>query len=175
MTPVRTEATLVEAGLRAEIRLLGQLLGDTLREHEGVPPYELEESVRNRTKALPQEYDSRDEAALVWGADPRFLAVDYGDDRFTRGRPHPMIDNTIRLEAVRRAEGLLYLDVVLGSGAHPDPAAELAPALAGRPAVVVLVGTDGDPQGLARQRAAFEAAGATAFLSNSRAARSLVA
>jgi len=43
MTPVRTEATLVEAGLRAEIRLLGQLLGYTLREHEGVPLYELEE------------------------------------------------------------------------------------------------------------------------------------
>ena len=65
MTPVRTEATLVEAGLRAEIRLLGQLLGDTLREHEGVPLYELEESIRNRTKALRQEYDARDEAALV--------------------------------------------------------------------------------------------------------------
>jgi FdrA protein len=116
----------------------------------------------------------RDEAALIWGGDPRFSAVDYGDDRFTRGRPHPMIDNTLRLEAIRRAEGLLYLDVVLGRGAHPDPASELAPALAGRPAVVVLVGTDGDPQGLARQRAAFQAAGAAVFISNARAARALL-
>jgi FdrA protein len=113
----------------------------------------------------------RDEAALIWAGDPRFTAVDYGDDRFTRGRPHPMIDNTLRLEAIRRAQGLVYLDVVLGLGAQPDPAAELAPALAGRPAVVVLVGVEGDPQGLARQRAAFEAAGAAVFLSNARAAR----
>ncbi|HEY7200284.1 MAG TPA: FdrA family protein, partial [Candidatus Dormibacteraeota bacterium] len=87
---------------------------------------------------------------------------------------HPMIDHRLRLDAVRRAEGLVYLDVVLGHGAHPDPAAELAPALAGRPAVVVLVGTDADPQGLSRQRAAFEAAGARVSMSNARAARSLV-
>ena len=115
----------------------------------------------------------RDEAALIWAGDPRFTAVDYGDDRFTHGRPHPMIDNTLRLEAIRRAEGLVYLDVVLGLGAHADPAAELAPALAGRRAVVVLVGVEGDPQGLARQRAAFEAAGAAVFLSNARAARAV--
>jgi len=119
----------------------------------------------------------RDEAALVWAADAapgRFTAVDYGADRYTRGRPHPMIDHRLRLDAIRRARGLVYLDVVLGHGAHPDPAAELAPALEGRPAVVVLVGTEADPQGLARQRAAFEAAGARVHLSNSRAARSLL-
>lgn len=119
----------------------------------------------------------RDEAALVWAADRdpgRFTAVDYGGDEYTRGRPHPMIDNRLRLEAIRRAPGLVYLDVVLGHGAHPDPAAELAPALRGRPAVVVLVGTEADPQRLSRQRAAFEAAGAAVHLSNSRAARSLL-
>ncbi|HEX6350224.1 MAG TPA: FdrA family protein [Candidatus Dormibacteraeota bacterium] len=116
----------------------------------------------------------RDEAAAIWGDRPGFNAVDYGDERFTRGRPHPMIDHTLRLDAIRRAEGLVYLDVVLGRGAHPDPAAELAPALAGRPAVVVLVGTDADPQGLSRQRTAFEAAGAAVFTSNSRAARAVL-
>jgi len=119
----------------------------------------------------------RDEAALAWAADARpgrFSATDYGADEHTRGRPHPMIDHRLRLEAIRRADGLVYLDVVLGHGAHPDPAAELAPALAGRPAVVALVGTDADPQGLSRQRAAFEAAGAGVFVSNARAARSLV-
>jgi FdrA protein len=68
----------------------------------------------------------------------------------------------------------VYLDVVLGRGAHPDPAAELAPVLVGRPAVVVLIGTESDPQRLSRQRAAFEAAGARVYLSNSRAARSLL-
>jgi phosphoenolpyruvate carboxylase len=65
MSASTTEATLVEAGLRAEIRLLGQLLGETLREHEGLPLYELEESIRLRTKALRQHYDAADEAGLV--------------------------------------------------------------------------------------------------------------
>jgi FdrA protein len=116
----------------------------------------------------------RDEAAVIWADDPRFTAVDYGADEYTRGRPHPMIDNRIRLEAIRRAQGLVFLDVVLGRGAHPDPAAELAPALAGRPALVALVGVEEDPQRLSRQRAAFEAVGARVYLSNARAARSLV-
>src|SRR5204863_2976754 len=118
----------------------------------------------------------RDEAALVWAGDAtpeRFTATDIGSGEHTRGRPHPMIDQRLRLEAIGRARGLVYLDVVLGHGAHPDPAAELARALAGRPAVVALVGAEADPQGLSRQRAAFEAAGARVHLSNSRAARSL--
>lgn len=118
----------------------------------------------------------RDEAALIWAGDRsgRFSAIDYGADDYTRGRAHPMIDHTVRLEAIRRAGGLVYLDVVLGRGAHPDPAAELAPALSGRPAVVVLIGVEADPQRLSRQRAAFEAAGARVYLSNSHAARSLL-
>lgn len=115
----------------------------------------------------------RDEAVIIWSDNPRFSAVDYGAEEFTRGRPHPMIDNTIRLEAIRRAGGLVYLDVVLGRGTHPDPASELAPALRG-PAVVVLIGTTSDPQGLEKQRKAFEDAGATVFFSNARAARSLL-
>ena len=65
MSATSIEATMVEAGLRAEIRLLGQLLGETLREHEGLPLYELEESIRLRTKALRQEYDAAAEATLV--------------------------------------------------------------------------------------------------------------
>jgi len=65
MSASTTQSTLVEAGLRAEIRLLGQLLGETLREHEGLPLYELEESIRQRTKALRQQYDPADEATLV--------------------------------------------------------------------------------------------------------------
>src|SRR2546429_3985806 len=60
-----TEATLPEAGLRAEIPLLGQLLGETLREHEGVALYELEESIRQRTKELRPHYDAAEEGALV--------------------------------------------------------------------------------------------------------------
>src|ERR1700693_2869687 len=65
MSASTTQSTLVEAGLRAEIRLLGQLLGETLRKHEGLPLYELEESIRQRTKALRQQHDPADEATLV--------------------------------------------------------------------------------------------------------------
>ncbi|HEY8677461.1 MAG TPA: phosphoenolpyruvate carboxylase [Candidatus Dormibacteraeota bacterium] len=63
------ELALPEAGLRAEIRLLGQLLGETLREHEGVALYELEESIRLRTKALRQHYRADEAAELVAALD----------------------------------------------------------------------------------------------------------
>jgi FdrA protein len=74
---------------------------------------------------------------------------------------------------------VLLLDVVLGYGAHPDPAGQLAPlvdaALAARPGglsvVVALCGADGDPQGLAAQAAALRDAGALVTRSSARAAR----
>src|ERR1700682_4261154 len=65
MSASTTEAILPEAGLRAEIRLLGQLLGETWREHEGLALYELEQSIRLRTKELRQRYDATEEASLV--------------------------------------------------------------------------------------------------------------
>jgi FdrA protein len=115
------------------------------------------------------------------------LMVDFGDDGLTQGRAHPMIDPTLRLEHLARlaadpATGVLLLDVVLGHGAEPDPAALLAPALeravetAGRPlpVVVACVGTDHDPQGLTRQASALAAAGAEVHLSNARAVRRAV-
>jgi FdrA protein len=108
--------------------------------------------------------------------------VDFGDDELTVGRPHPMIDGTLRLErlATEAADpscAVVLLDVVLGYGADPDPAATLAPAVAaarqhGTAVVVALVGTAGDPQDRDRQAAALCAAGAHVFASNARAARS---
>jgi FdrA protein len=108
--------------------------------------------------------------------------MDLGDDRFTLGRPHPMIDLRQRCamlvaEASGPEVGVLLLDVVLGYGAHPDPASELAPALCqaqriasgqgrGLACVAVLCGTDGDPQGMEKQRAALEEAGAVVVPSN---------
>jgi FdrA protein len=108
--------------------------------------------------------------------------IDFGDDELTRGRAHPMIDQSLRLErlaaeAADPAVTVVLLDVVLGHGAHPDPAAELGPAIAaargsGRVAVVVsLIGAASDPQGLGRQAAALQAAGADVFASNAAAAR----
>ncbi|MBI2244350.1 MAG: FdrA family protein [Nocardioides sp.] len=122
------------------------------------------------------------EAALVAGellgeADGHTF-VDFGDDEYTTGRAHPMIDPSIRLEHLARAAadpttGVLLLDVVLGHGAEPDPAASLAPALAGvaQPVVVAVVGTAGDPQGRDRQVRARVDAGAEVHLSNAGATR----
>jgi FdrA protein len=107
--------------------------------------------------------------------------IDFGDDELTAGRAHPMIDPSLRLqrlaaEAADPAVAVVLLDVVLGHGAHPDPAAELGPAIAavrgsGVAVVVSLIGAASDPQGLAGQAAALEAAGADVFASNAAAAR----
>jgi FdrA protein len=124
---------------------------------------------------------------------PRHTMVDFGDDELTRGRPHPMIDGTLRAEwIVAQAKAaaeqgtflVLLLDVVLGHGAAPDPAADLVPALTqaatvaadvGFAAVVSLCGTEGDPQGLDRQAGSLAEAGAQVHLSNADAARAAVA
>jgi len=106
--------------------------------------------------------------------------VDLGDDVYTVGRPHPMLDGTVRREWIAReaadpSTAVVLLDVVLGYGAHPDPAGELAPALTAARAKVAIVasvcGTSGDPQGLARQEETLRAAGAIVMPSNAQAAR----
>ena len=104
--------------------------------------------------------------------------TDFGDDAYTRGRAHPMIDPALRLEALAEVPpgDVVLLDVVLGHGADPDPSARLAPGIAaavarGVPVVVALVGSEGDPQGLNAQAEAVRAAGAAVFTSNAQAAR----
>jgi FdrA protein len=110
------------------------------------------------------------------------VVIDFGDDALTVGRAHPMIDPTLRLEAIsnlaaRQEPAVLLLDVVLGYGADPDPAASLVPALTAArkhvplPVVVALIGTDADPQGWSRQADALAAAGAAVFASNAAATR----
>jgi FdrA protein len=113
--------------------------------------------------------------------------IDLGDDVFTRGRPHPMIDLRLRndriLEEASDAEvAVILLDVVLGFGSHADPASELVPAIRkaqaaakkkGRTVAFVasVCGTDEDPQGLERQEAALREAGVLLTESNAGAAR----
>lgn len=93
--------------------------------------------------------------------------VDLGEDEFTVGRLHPMMDNEMRIrrlmeEANDPEVAVIMLDVVLGYGSHPDPASELAPAIAKATAlakkngrhlevVAVVTGTDEDPQNLDSQ------------------------
>jgi FdrA protein len=121
-----------------------------------------------------------EEAAIIAGTIPHTM-TDFGDDRYTRGRAHPMIDPTLRLERLAAettggACAVVLMDVVLGYGAEPDPAASLAPVIeqAEVPVVVSLCGTAGDPQDRDRQAQALAAAGAAVFASNAAAARHAV-
>ena len=97
--------------------------------------------------------------------------LDLGDDAFTQGRLHPMMDQDLRLRRFRQEAadpevGLILLDFVLGESAHPDPASVWAPeivmARTARPieVLVLLIGTDEDPQGCRAQARALEEAGA---------------
>jgi FdrA protein len=108
--------------------------------------------------------------------------IDLGEDEFTVGRLHPMMDNDLRIrrlekEAADPQVAVIMLDVVLGYGAHPDPAGELAPAIARAKAiaekegrylevVAVVCGTDEDPQDLAYQIQQLEDVGAWVDTSN---------
>lgn len=112
--------------------------------------------------------------------------LDLGDDLFTVGRLHPMLDMTLRIqrlaqEAADSEVAVLLLDVVLGQGVHPDPAGALVPAIvaagdaaakAGRHLAVVasVCGTDEDPQHRGRQVERLEAAGILVEETNARAA-----
>src|SRR6266702_4813888 len=164
--------------------LRGLFAGGTLCEEamviaaERLGPVYSNVPLRPEWRLGPRAGPGRDAAA-------RHVMIDFGDDELTAGRPHPMIDQRLRLdwlaaEAADPATAVIMLDVVLGHGAHPDPAAELAPAIAavragraGRelPVVVSLIGARSDPQGLTAQATALAAAGADVFASNAAAAR----
>ena len=108
------------------------------------------------------------------------LCLDLGEEEFTRGRPHPMIDPEARLELLRDqaydpAVAAVLLDVVIGDGAHPDPAAVLAPVAAevvasGAAVVAYVLGTGRDPQDLHRQRSIMRQSGCVVAGTNARAA-----
>ena len=90
------------------------------------------------------------------GSGTSHVLIDLGSDEYTRGRPHPMIDPTVRDEELTKALAdptlaVILLDVVIGFGAHPDPAGTIVQVVAAagteRPIVVASVtGTDDDPQ-----------------------------
>jgi FdrA protein len=109
-----------------------------------------------------------------WGLpapDGAHVCLDLGEEEFTKGRPHPMIDPEARIEHLR-TEGarpdvaVVLLDVVLGHGSHADPAdlfadvcSELRDGGRGPAIVAYVLGTANDPQGLARQQGLLREAG----------------
>jgi FdrA protein len=108
------------------------------------------------------------------------VCLDLGEEEFTKGRPHPMIDPAARSELILRegadaATAVVLLDVVLGHGAHPDPAGVLAPACAevraaGPQVVAYVLGTGRDPQDRGEQCRKLEEAGCHLAPTNARAA-----
>ena len=110
--------------------------------------------------------------------------VDYGEDEFTQGKLHPMIDVSFRCgriaeEAANQEVGVILMDLVLGYGCHRDPASEIAEAVkkakslcGDRIAFVASVcGTEGDPQKASDQRKKLEDAGVHMCDSNAQATR----
>ncbi len=100
--------------------------------------------------------------------------LDLGEDEFTQGRLHPMMDNDLRIrrmwqEAQDPDTGIIVLDVVLGEGAHPDPTSELVPAIRQikdkHPVefAALVIGTPEDPQEMDNQISQLEQAGVTVF------------
>ena len=104
--------------------------------------------------------------------------IDMGEDEFTQGRPHPMIDYTLRIkrileEASDPQVAVILLDVVLGYGSHPDPASELVPAILkvmeSSPGTLIIgsvTGTDRDPQDRKKVVSELEKAGMIIMPSN---------
>jgi FdrA protein len=176
-----TLARAEEPGLARGVALRGLFCGGTLAD-EAMTVAEAElGGIRSNIAHHPD---------LLLGPDLRddgHVVIDFGDDGLTRGRAHPMIDPTLRMERIAAEAsdstcGVLLVDLVLGHGAHPDPAGELADALRaaratahadGRvlPVVVSLTGTDADPQGRSRCAEVLAAAGASVLLSNAAATR----
>jgi FdrA protein len=121
------------------------------------------------------------------GCSSQHTAVDLGDDLFTAGRPHPMIDPAARRERLLQEAddpcvAVIVLDVVLGYGSHPDMAGALLPAIrearskasaGGRylPFVAHVVGTEEDPQNARAQEDQLRSAGVVVASTNADAAR----
>lgn len=112
-------------------------------------------------------------------AQGRERIIDLGADEYTNGRPHPMIDPTVRDDAIHAALkdkeiAVILIDLVIGYGAHEDPAGSLAELLRdtvpGGPAIVGSVtGTELDPQVRSRQVARLQEAGVLVAPSNAQA------
>jgi succinyl-CoA synthetase alpha subunit len=170
------------AGLRKEQTLLrGYFCGGTLAQEAWQILERAKERVFANVAGSP-ELVIEDEDGVEG-----HVLLDLGDDRFTRGKPHPMIEPALRDERVARAgedprAALVLADLVLGHGAHPNPARGLVDAAlkakrtsrgrgGGLAVVASITGTEGDPQGYSREKKTLEEAGVWVAETNEEAAR----
>ncbi len=120
----------------------------------------------------------------IWKSEKHTI-IDLGDDDFTVGKPHPMIDYSTRnkrilTEADDPETAVILLDVVIGYGSNMNPLAELVPVIKevrniskqqGKhiPVIASVTGTDKDPQNRAVVKAGLEAEGVVVMESNAAA------
>ncbi|MFT6875460.1 MAG: FdrA protein [Granulosicoccus sp.] len=103
--------------------------------------------------------------------------IDLGADEYTQGRPHPMIEPSVRDQELQNAladdrTAVLLLDVVIGYGAHANPAGHLVNSLPAKrrvPVIASVTGTEQDPQVRSRQIDILRRAGIQAASSNASA------
>jgi len=117
---------------------------------------------------------------LNGGQPESHVLLDLGSDEYTVGRPHPMIDPSVRTKHFLSSMGepgvaVVLLDVVIGYGSHEDPAEEIAAAvrnLENRKICVVasVCGTEGDPQKYSAQVEKLEKVGVLVASSAAQAA-----
>ncbi len=118
--------------------------------------------------------------ANIWQSEDHTL-IDMGDDDFTRGKPHPMIDPTLRNQRLLNElndshTAVVLFDPVLGYGASTTPASELLDQLShidmnNAPLLIAHVcGTEADPQIRSQQIRALQNAGVIIASSNAQAA-----
>jgi succinyl-CoA synthetase alpha subunit len=166
----------VSATLPADKRIVGLYSGGTLAS----------EAAMLIKEALPSENSGKKEHGFVMQSE-RIEIIDLGDDVYTQGKPHPMIDPTTRIHfigevAAKPQTGVVLLDIVLGEGSSPDMAGVLVPAITealdaakeqNRPLyfVATICGTTTDPQNYAQQKSILEAAGVLVEESNVQATR----
>lgn len=173
------EAFPAEPAVPADARLVGLYSGGTLASEAGML---ISEALGRGELVHERGYVLRTEGYEI---------VDLGDDLYTQGRPHPMMDPSTRVDHLRRAAedpatGIILFDCVLGRGSHPDMASALASVIGelrasahaqGRELVFVgsVTGTSRDAQGLERSVEALRAAGALVEPTNARAVRRALA
>jgi FdrA protein len=175
-------SNLPQAHFRLELRrglrpLRGLFCGGTLAQEAWVVLHQGGLDVRSNVAVDPA-------LKVTAGAEVRGHVIwDLGDDAFTVGRPHPMIEPVLRDGLVAAAlddpgVGIVLVDCILGYGAHPDPAGSLGAAVArgrvaGTQGVVIasITGTERDPQSYREQRRTLEAAGVLVLDSNALASR----
>lgn len=177
-------AVMFDQGLNPIKDLKQADFSDVKAEHEGkvIKAYYSGGTLASEASMLVSEaLNLKEKSSSNLFTDDGFVIVDLGDDQYTQGKPHPMIDPAVRIISMLEAAeddrtGVVLFDVVLGYGSHEDMASALAPSIVSlmqaKPDVSVIAtvcGTNLDPQGYENQVRILEDLGVIVTTSNEEA------